>query len=92
VSDRLLDAAAIAELLAVPTSWVREHTRSGAIPPVVLGRHVRYVEADVAAWIESLKTGGGLQFRKHRPQIPTKSYEAGIAAIRAGTYCRERRE
>jgi hypothetical protein len=32
MSERLLDAKEVAELLAVPVSWVRESTRSGAMP------------------------------------------------------------
>jgi excisionase family DNA binding protein len=67
VTDRLLDATEVAELLGVPISWVREHTRSGAVPCVELGRYRRYVEADVRAWVESLKTGGGPDFRRHHP-------------------------
>jgi excisionase family DNA binding protein len=69
MSDKLLSADDVAELLSVPTSWVREHTRTGAIPHIQLGRYVRYTEADVRAWLESLKTGGGPQFRKHHPSI-----------------------
>jgi excisionase family DNA binding protein len=42
VSERLLTAAEVAELLAVPVSWVRESTRSGAMPCVGLGRYKRY--------------------------------------------------
>jgi excisionase family DNA binding protein len=68
VSDRLLDAKEVAQMLGVPKSWVREHTRSGAVPCVPLGRYVRYAEADVRAWVESLKTGGGPQFRRHHPR------------------------
>ena len=67
-SDRLLDASAVAERLCVPVSWVREHTRSGAIPHVVLGRYVRYELGDVLEWVESLKQGGGPTFRKHQPR------------------------
>jgi excisionase family DNA binding protein len=68
VSDRLLDAAEVAALLSVPTGWVREHSRSGAIPHVQLGRYVRYSRADVLAWVESQKAGGGPRFRKHQPR------------------------
>ena len=53
MSDRLLMASEIAEMLAVPVSWVRESTRSGAIPVVELGRYRRYRSADVEAWLES---------------------------------------
>jgi hypothetical protein len=30
---------------------VREHTRSGAIPYVQLGRYVRYERGDVLEWV-----------------------------------------
>jgi len=45
-SDRLLTAADVAELLSVPVSWVREHTRSGRIPHGQLGHYVRYRHGD----------------------------------------------
>jgi excisionase family DNA binding protein len=71
MTDRLLDAGQVADLLNVPTSWVREHTRSGAIPHVPLGRYVRYAEADVLAWVESCKAGEGPQFRRYTPKART---------------------
>jgi hypothetical protein len=52
---------------SVPVGWVREHTGSGAIPHVPLGRYVRHELVDVLAWKESLKTGGGPSFKKYRP-------------------------
>jgi excisionase family DNA binding protein len=58
VSDRLLDAKEVAELLNVPVSWVRESTRSGAIPHVQLGRYRRYRESDVARWLEQCSRPG----------------------------------
>jgi excisionase family DNA binding protein len=71
VSERLLTAAEVAELLSVPVSWIREHTRSGAIPHIPLGRYVRYREAVVLAWIEELSVGGGPRFRRYTPSHPT---------------------
>jgi excisionase family DNA binding protein len=68
VTDRLLDAKEVAAMLGVPVGWVREHTRSGAIPHVPLGRYVRYERSDVLGWVAGLKAGGGPQFRKHRPK------------------------
>jgi hypothetical protein len=38
-SDKLIDAAELADLLGVPIGWVRSHTRSKAIPHVRLGRY-----------------------------------------------------
>jgi excisionase family DNA binding protein len=58
VSDRLLNAAAIAERLGVPESWVRESARSGAMPCVRLGRYVRFDLEDVEKWIEECKRPG----------------------------------
>ncbi len=68
VSERLLTAADVAELLSVPVSWVREHTRSGRIPHVQLGRYVRYRREAVASWIVEQEAGA---FRRHRPRIPS---------------------
>jgi excisionase family DNA binding protein len=68
VSDRLLTAADVAELLSVPVSWVREHTRSGRIPHVQLGRYVRYREETVVSWIAQQEAGA---FRRYRPQVPS---------------------
>lgn len=68
MTDRLLEAKEVAELLAVPVGWVREHTRSGAIPHVPLGRYLRYELDDVLAWKDSLKAGGGPSFRRHQPK------------------------
>lgn len=69
MTDRLLTADEIAALLSVPVSWVREHTRSGAIPHVELGRYRRYREDDVLAWVEGLSAGGGSRFRRYNPAI-----------------------
>jgi excisionase family DNA binding protein len=69
VTDRLLTAGEVAELLSVPERWVREHTRGGLIPHVRLGRYVRYDAADVVAWVDSQKQAGAA-WRRHRPVRP----------------------
>jgi excisionase family DNA binding protein len=56
MSGRLVDAAAIADRLGVPKSWVLESARSGAILCVRLGRCVRFDEGDVDAWIAACKS------------------------------------
>jgi excisionase family DNA binding protein len=58
VTDRLLTAAEIAERLNVPEGWVRESTRSGAMPAVRLGKYWRYDSAKVEAWIEECSQPG----------------------------------
>jgi hypothetical protein len=58
----LLTPAALAERLAVPTSWIREKCRERArlrdadpLPCVPLGKYVRFDWNDVLAWIERQK-------------------------------------
>lgn len=58
MTDRLLTADEVAELLAVPVSWVRESTRAGAMPCVELGRYRRYREEKVLAWLEECSRPG----------------------------------
>lgn len=58
MTERLLDANEVAELLNVPVSWVRESTRSKAIPCVRLGRYVRYELPVVEAWLEECRQPG----------------------------------
>ena len=63
-SDRLLTALEVAELLAVPETWVRQETRGGRMPHLTLGRYKRYDREAVLAWLEAQRAG---QWRKHRP-------------------------
>jgi excisionase family DNA binding protein len=58
MNERLLTAEEVAELLALPVSWVRESTRSGAMPCVELGRYRRYDRAAVEASLESRSKPG----------------------------------
>jgi excisionase family DNA binding protein len=58
MSERLLTAAEVAEQLAVPESWVREHTRNGSMPHIKLGRYIRYRHDAVLGWIDSLENRG----------------------------------
>jgi excisionase family DNA binding protein len=66
VSESLLTAGQIAEMLSVPESWVREHTRNGHLPHVELGRYRRYRREDVLAYVEAQSVGGA-PWRKHSP-------------------------
>jgi excisionase family DNA binding protein len=69
VNERLVDARVVADRLGVPVSWVREQTRSGAMPCVELGRYRRYDLADVDAWLEACKRPGRpVAFRSVSPR------------------------
>ena len=68
MSGRLVDAAAVADRLGVPKTWVLESARSGPIPCVRLGRYVRFELDDVDHWLEQCKQPGrAITFRKERP-------------------------
>ena len=68
MSEGLVDAAAIAERLGVPKSWVLESVRSGAMPCVRLGRYVRFDEGDVDERLASCKQPGRpIALRRERP-------------------------
>jgi hypothetical protein len=43
-------AASKATMLALPESWVREHTRLNDIPHIRFGRYVRYRLEAVSSW------------------------------------------
>jgi excisionase family DNA binding protein len=55
--DDLLTADEVAELLHIPRSTVSDYARRGVLPSVKLGRHRRFVRADVADAIEGLRSG-----------------------------------
>jgi excisionase family DNA binding protein len=57
VSERLLTAPEVAELLAVPVSWVREQTRAGRLPHLCLGRYRRYSQSAIEAWLVEQREG-----------------------------------
>ena len=56
--DKLLTAEEVADLLSVPVTWVRESTRSGAMPHLELGRYRRYRLSDVEGWVEECSRPG----------------------------------
>ncbi len=57
LGDRLISATEVADLLAVPVTWVREATRAGRLPHVRLGRYVRYERDQVLAWVTQQRSG-----------------------------------
>jgi excisionase family DNA binding protein len=57
MNERLLIAREVAELLALPESWVREATRDGRLPHLKLGRYRRYRRSELESWLEDQKAG-----------------------------------
>jgi excisionase family DNA binding protein len=52
LSEPLMDAADVAALLKIPAKTVRQYAREGRLPSRQLGRHIRFVRAEVAVAIE----------------------------------------
>jgi excisionase family DNA binding protein len=50
-TPRLWTAEQAASYLGVRTSWVYEAAREGRVPVVRLGKHLRFLQADLDAWI-----------------------------------------
>lgn len=67
--DSLLKARQVAELLAVPESWVREATRDGRLPHLLLGRYRRYELDAIEAWLEEQRQRARPQSRPSRPDL-----------------------
>lgn len=51
-SNRLLSARDVAAILAVPERTVRDKWREWQLPAYRIGRHMRWKERDVYAWID----------------------------------------
>jgi len=57
MSEPLLTAQEVANLLSVPLSWVREATREGRLPHLRLGRYRRYQASTITAWLDDQQAG-----------------------------------
>lgn len=55
--DRLLTVPEVADLLRVPKGHVYELTRTGKMPAVRFGRHIRVAPADLGEWLAQHKKG-----------------------------------
>jgi excisionase family DNA binding protein len=51
-SNRLLSARDVAAILAVPERTVRDKWREWQLPAYKIGKHLRWRERDVYAWID----------------------------------------
>jgi excisionase family DNA binding protein len=53
----LLDAADVAEMLRVPTTWVYAEARAGRLPHVRVGRYRRFRRQAIEQWIDEHEKG-----------------------------------
>jgi len=55
VMDELMTAAQVAQALLIRESTVSDYARRGMLPSIKLGRHRRFVRADVEAALDRLR-------------------------------------
>jgi excisionase family DNA binding protein len=58
LDEPLLDVTSAAELLNVRVSWIREATRTGYLPCLKVGKHVRYTRSMLEAWLAEQRADG----------------------------------
>ena len=58
LEEPLLDAVAAARLLSVKPSWIYDAARSGRLPHVKLGRHIRFLRTDLEEWVLTRRVAG----------------------------------
>lgn len=56
--DQLLTSEQVADLLAMRRSTVEEYARRGLLPSIKLGRHRRFVRADIESALKALRDRG----------------------------------
>ena len=54
-SRRLMTAEEAAEMLALRLSTLMDYSRRQIVPSIRIGRHVRFVEADLLDYIDALR-------------------------------------
>ena len=54
-SPRLLTSAQAADFLTLKESTLRDYSRRGIVPSVKIGRHLRFVEADLVGYLDGLR-------------------------------------
>jgi excisionase family DNA binding protein len=57
ITDRLLTAAEVADVLGVTTRWVYAEARADRIPHIRLGRYLRFHPADLEHWLVVVRRG-----------------------------------
>jgi excisionase family DNA binding protein len=67
VSEQLLTAGEVAEILGVRVDWVYAQSRAGQIPTVTLGRYRRYRREAIEDWIQALERASVQPTTEKRP-------------------------
>ncbi|MFL5846264.1 MAG: helix-turn-helix domain-containing protein [Solirubrobacteraceae bacterium] len=57
LSEPLLTASQAAAMLSVRTSWVYDAARSGVLPCVHIGKHIRFLRAEIERFVAEQRAG-----------------------------------
>jgi excisionase family DNA binding protein len=60
LSEPLLRPEEAAELLSVRISWIYEAVRSGRLPHLRVGRHIRFARSELDEWVRLQRVGARL--------------------------------
>jgi excisionase family DNA binding protein len=73
VTERLLTAAELAELLGFAAGTIVDWAERGTIPAFKLGGRLRFRESEVLAWVETRRVGPGTGGEVlPTPTVPTR--------------------
>ena len=67
VSERLVTARELAEVLGLSASTVLDMWERGELPGFKIGRAVRFRPSEVEAWLEGCRRGPSISRPSHRP-------------------------
>jgi excisionase family DNA binding protein len=59
LSEPLLRPEEAAELLSVKVSWIYEACRTGRLPCLRVGKHLRFTRSELERWLSEQGRGGG---------------------------------
>jgi excisionase family DNA binding protein len=77
VSEPLIEAEEVAEMIGMGSDWVYAEARANRIPHIRLGRSVRFRRSSIEAWLSALEAET-LQAHTKRPRAAQTA--GGMAA------------
>ena len=75
LAEPLLKPEQAAELLSVRTSWIYEAVRSGSLPCLKVGRHIRFTRPMLEEWLATRTANSRWRYRS-----PAAAADAGAAS------------
>ena len=83
LAEPLLKPADAAELLAVKTSWIYEAVRSGSLPCLKVGRHIRFTRPMLEEWLATRASDNRWRYRSATAAIAGAASAPGSSSANA---------